>query len=193
MIATLHGTVQVVQEGALVVALGGLGLRVQVPRSVLEQAHVGRNIDLYTHLHVRESDIALYGFGSQAELDIFLLLLGVNGVGPRTALAVLSTFSPETLSGAVSRGDVVALTHIPGIGRKTAERMVLDLRDRIGSADSASWGMPAMQQGDMDVINALTALGYSVSEARDALAAVPDGVDALDERILCALRSLGGS
>ena len=164
MIATLHGTVQVVQEGALVVALGGLGLRVQVPRSVLEQAHVDGTSICTPSPRARERHRALRIWFA-AELDIFLLLLGVNGVGPRTALAVLSTFSPETLSGAVSRGCRGIDSH-SGIGRKTAERMVLDLRDRIGSADSASWGMPAMQQGDMDVINALTALGYSVSEAR---------------------------
>ena len=96
-------------------------------------------IDLYTHLHVRESELALYGFGSQAELDLFALLLGVSGVGPRTALAVLSTFSPETLKGAVSRGDIAVLTRIPGIGRKTAERMLLDLRDKVGGADGSAW------------------------------------------------------
>jgi Holliday junction DNA helicase RuvA len=192
MIATLHGNVQAVQEGALVVVLGGLGLRVQVPATVLAHAHVGRTIDLYTHLHVRESELALYGFGSQAELDLFTLLLGVSGVGPRTALAVLSTFSPETLKGAVSRGDIAVLTRIPGIGRKTAERMLLDLRDKVGGADGSAWSMSAMQEGDADVINALTALGYSLTEARDALSAIPDGVTALDERILASLRSLGG-
>jgi Holliday junction DNA helicase RuvA len=193
MIATLHGTIQLVQDGALVVVLGGLGLCVQVPTTVLEHAHVGRTIDLYTHLHVRESEIALYGFGSQAELDLFLLLLGVSGVGPRTALAVLSTFSPETLKSAVSRGDISVLTRIPGIGRKTAERMLLDLRDKVGRADRSAWSMTAMQEGDADVINALTALGYSLSEAREALSAIPEGVTALDERILASLRSLGSS
>ncbi|MHB1317999.1 MAG: Holliday junction branch migration protein RuvA [Anaerolineae bacterium] len=193
MIATLHGNVQAVQEGALVVVLGGLGLRVQVPTTVLAHAHVGRMIDLYTHLHVRESEIALYGFGSQAELDLFALLLGVSGVGPRTALAVLSTFSPETLRGAVSRGDIAVLTRIPGIGRKTAERMLLDLRDKVGGVDGSAWSMPGLQEGDADVINALTALGYSLTEARDALSAIPDDVTALDERILASLRSLGST
>ena len=193
MIATVHGTVQAVQDAALVVVLGGLGLRIQVPGTVIERAHVGRPIDLYTHLYVRETELALYGFGSQAELDLFTLLLSVNGVGPRTALAVLSTFSPETLKSALSGGDIVALTRIPGIGRKTAERMVLDLRDRVGAAQGGVWTGPAMKQADVDVINALTALGYSLAEARQALSAVPEGVEALDMRILEALRSLGSS
>ncbi|MGI6368215.1 MAG: Holliday junction branch migration protein RuvA [Anaerolineae bacterium] len=193
MIASLHGTVQSLQEGALVVALGGLGLRVLVPRGVLDAARLGATIDLYTHLHVRENELSLYGFGTQAEMDLFLMLLGVNGVGPKMALAVISTFSPETLRGAVSRGDIAALTRIPGIGRRTAERLVLDLRDRVGTPPGDRWELPAARQGDLDVISALTALGYSLNEARDALATIPEGAEALDERILAALRSLGGS
>ncbi|NLT74039.1 MAG: Holliday junction branch migration protein RuvA [Chloroflexi bacterium] len=191
MIATLHGTVQSIGEGALVVALGGLGLRVHVPETVRSSAHLGRAVDLFTHLHVRENELTLYGFGSQSEREIFLLLLGVSGVGPRTALAVLSTFSPETLTSALSKGDIGILTRIPGIGRKTAERMVLDLRDRLGGSGVAAWGGVPLQEGDSDVINALTALGYSVAEAREAASSVPEEVTALDERILAALRSLG--
>jgi Holliday junction DNA helicase RuvA len=191
MIATIHGNVQAVQQGAVVVVLGGLGLRILVPDSVLEHAHVGRSVDLFTHLHVRETDVSLYGFDSQSELDLFVMLLGVSGVGPRTALAVLSTFSPETLRGALSKGDVVALTRIPGIGRKTAERIVLDLRDKVGSGAGSLGSLSAMPEGDADVINALTALGYSLNEAREALSGVPDEATALDERILAALRSLG--
>jgi len=191
VIASLHGSVQAVQSGALVVALGGIGIRVLVPQTVLDHARVGHTIDLYTHLYVRENEITLYGLETQGELDLFVLLLGVSGIGPRTALAVLSSFAPETLRGAVARGDTAALMRIQGIGRKTAERMMLDLRDKIGGVDARAWSPSAIRDGDGELISALTALGYSLAEARDALSAIPEDVSSLEERILTALRWLG--
>ena len=170
-----------------------MGLLVRVPESVLDSAQVGRPIELFTHMYVRETELALYGFATSAEHDIFVTLLGVSGIGPRTALAVLSTFSPEVLRGAVAQGDISTLTRIPGIGRRTAERLMLDLKDKIGAPSEPGWAGAAMGEGDADVINALTSLGYSLDEARNALAAVPSETEALDERILLALRSLGGA
>ncbi len=193
MIASVQGRIQAVQTQALIIRVGGVGLLVRVPESVLAGAQVGHIIELYTHLYVRESELALYGFNTEEELEIFTTLLGVSGIGPRTALAVLSTFSPEVLRSAVSQGDVVMLTRIPGIGRKTAERLMLDLKDKVGVPTGAGWGIGPMREGDADVINALTSLGYSLGEARDALATVPAETQALDERILAALRSLGGA
>ncbi len=193
MIASLHGNVQAIRENALVVELGGIGFLVHVPQNCLEMARVGRTIELTTHLHVRETELALYGFSSVEEHDIFLLLLGVSGIGPRTALAVLSTFSPDTLQGAVADGNITALTRIPGIGRKTAERMMLDLRDKVTVGHERSLDASPLREGDVDVINALTSLGYSLGEAREALAAVSEEAEALDERILAALRALGGA
>ncbi|NLX36145.1 MAG: Holliday junction branch migration protein RuvA [Chloroflexi bacterium] len=192
MIASLSGQVQMREEGALVIAVEGVGYRVHVTASVIDSVpHVGMHIELITELIVRENELALYGFGSAEERDLFRSLLTVSGVGPRTALAVLSTFSPETLRGAVAHDDVAALTRIPGIGRKTAQRLVLDLRDRIGVPTQA-WQPTSVSQGDVDVLNALTALGYSQAEAQAALAAIPSDAETLDARILAALRSLGG-
>jgi Holliday junction DNA helicase RuvA len=193
MIASVQGRIQALRAQALIVQVGGVGLLVRVPDSVLDGAQVGHIVELYTHLYVRESELALYGFGTEEEHDIFTTLLGVSGIGPRTALAVLSTFSPEVLRSAITQGDVGMLTRIPGIGRKTAERMMLDLKDKVGAPSGVAWSMAAMREGDAEVINALTSLGYSLGEARDALAAVPVETKALDERILAALRSLGGA
>jgi len=192
MIASLRGRIQGVRRDTLIVDVGGVGFAVHVTADLLG-GHVqpGQPIELYTYMHVREGEISLYGFRELAEHDLFVALLGVNGVGPRTALAVLSTFSPETLRGAVSQGNVAALTRIPGIGAKTAQRLMLDLRDKIGGAGEELTVTP-LQEGDADVINALTSLGYSLAEAQVALRAIPAEVHALDERILIALRSLGG-
>lgn len=190
MIASLRGQIQAVRADSLVIDVGGVGYQVFVPRSILDQpGHIGQTIELHTHLSVRETEVALYGFRAPEELELFSVLIGVSGIGPRTALAALSVFSPETLRGVVSQGDATALTRIPGVGRKTAQRLVLDLRDRLGEAETA-WA-PAASPADADVINALTALGYSVAEAQAAVGNLPAEVSELDERILAALRYLG--
>lgn len=189
MIASLRGQLQAVRSDALVIDVGGIGYLVYVPRSILDQpGHIGQIIELHTHLVVRETEIALYGFRAPEELELFSVLIGVSGIGPRTALAALSVFSPETLRGIVTQGDAAALTRIPGVGRKTAQRLVLDLRDRLGEA--AAWP-PTATPADADVINALTALGYSVAEAQTAVGNLPAEAAELDERILAALRYLG--
>jgi holliday junction DNA helicase RuvA len=191
MIASLHGQIKAVRSDSIIVDIGGVGYQVHVPGPLLsELAHVGQTVDLYTHTHVRENELALYGFRSLEELDLFTLLIGVSGIGPRTGLAILSTFAPETLRDAIARGDALALTRIPGIGRKTAQRLVLDLKDKIGAPSDLAV-VTSLNAADADVINALTALGYSVAEAQSALATIPQDVQELDERILATLRSLG--
>ncbi len=192
MIASLHGRLEAIHKDTLVVEVSGVGYVVNVPATLAAQGlHVGQAIELHTHLHVRENELALYGFQSAEELELFAVLITVNGIGPRTAMGALSVFAPETLRGAIAQGNAAALTRIPGIGRKTAERMVVDLRDKIGPAGEQR-PMAAFQEEDADVLNALTALGYSLMEAQDALAGVGSDVQGLDLRILEALRYLGG-
>jgi len=192
LIATLSGVVKVVVDDSVILDVQGVGFRVHVTETFLQDGlQRGRRVDVFTHLSVRENDLSLYGFGTQHELDLFQMLIGVSGVGPRTAMAALSAFSPEVLRSAIVRGDVAAITRIPGIGRKTAERMMLDLKDRVG-ADYAVTAEP-LSEDDQDVLNALTALGYSLAEARQALGEIPAAVEALDDRILASLRYLGSS
>jgi holliday junction DNA helicase RuvA len=191
MIASLRGTLQAIREGSVIIDVGGVGYQVHVGATLLgEIGRVGQVVELYTHTHVRENEIALYGFTSLAELDLFQMLIGVSGIGPRTALAILSSFSPETLRSAISQGDALALTRVPGIGRKTAQRLLLDLKDRIG-VPAGLTAAESLGPADADALNALTALGYSLLEAQSALAAVPKETQALDERIMAALRYLG--
>lgn len=192
MIATLRGVIHKISRDSIVVSVGGMGLRLWVPRTVLETVEgIGHNVTLHTHLHVRESDIALYGFCTESELELFEILLAVNGVGPRLALAVLSTLSPEVLTGAVAREESAVLQRVPGIGKKTAERVLFHLRDRL-SVEKLLPGVAPISDVDADVVEALTALGYSVVEAQAALQRLPRDADlGLEERIRQALSALG--
>lgn len=190
MIASLEGCVKAVRSQSLILEVTGVGFEVYPPRSLLETVRIGQPLTLYTYMHVREGNIALYGFLTMEEHDLFETLLGVNGVGPRTALAVLSMLSPDALRAIIAQGNAAALARIPGIGAKTAQRLILDLKDKIGLPMGAV-SLSPLQEADVDVINALTALGYSLAEAQNALRAIPPEAKNLDERILAALRSLG--
>lgn len=193
MIASLHGRIKAVRESALIVDVGGVGYEVRVPDRLLSECGgPGEIVELYTRMLVRENEVALYGFRSLKELDLFVMLNGVTGIGPRLALAVLSIFDPESLRDAILRGDAPALAQVSGIGQKTAQRVVLDLEDRL-AACAGAWVPAAVSSANADVINALTALGYSLAEAQSALNALPADAQDLDERILAALRYLGSS
>jgi len=190
MIATLSGKVSASGDGWLVLQVGGVGFRVNCPSALLSDLPVGQRGTLHTHLHVTDTALTLYGFQSVEQRELFTTLIGVRGVGPRTAIAILDTYSPEVLRGIVAQGDAAALANARGIGRKTAERMLIDLKDKLGPATRA-WSAPDLGEGDVQVINALTALGYSIAEARQAVATIPESTTQLDDRILAALRALG--
>ena len=138
MISSLRGTVLSITPDVLVVEVGGVGFKVLVPASVAEAAEgVGRTVSLHTHLAVREDALTLYGFGSEEQRALFELLLGVNGVGPRVALAVISTLSPDVLRRAVAHEQPEVFNRVPGVGKKTAEKIVFHLKDR--SARRSGW------------------------------------------------------
>ena len=190
MIASISGTVQKIEASSLVVAVGGVGLRVFVPRTVLENVGgIGRAIGLYTHLQVREDDLSLFGFENEDDLDLFTVLLGVQGIGPKVALSILGTLSPELLKSAIMREETAVLQRVPGIGKKTAERIMFLLRDKLDLGGAAAT-MPLVSDIDADVIDVLTGLGFSIIEAQSALQHVPREVRAMDERVQAALQYL---
>ncbi len=190
MISMLTGIVMGSDENALILDVSGVGFAVNVPERLVGETRMGHELKLYTHMVVREGDISLYGFAIREELSIFRLLIGVSGIGPRTALAAISAYAPETLRTVIASGDAIALARVPGIGKKTAQRLVLDLGDKLGGV-----GLDMVSSlsgiGNAEVISALTTLGYSLAEARAADEAVPTEVTDLDERILQALRYMG--
>lgn len=193
MIALLSGTVQKIEAGSLIVLVGSIGVRVFVPRTVLEDVGgVGRRLMLHTHLLVREDSLTLFGFESEDDLQLFEVLLGVNGVGPKVALAILGTLSPELLKNAIVREEPAVLQRVPGIGKKTAERIMFHLRDKLDLGGAAT-ALPLVSDVDADVIDILTGLGFSIIEAQSALQHVPREVTTIDERVGAALQYLDQS
>ncbi len=191
MIDIVSGQVASLSKGSMVVMVGGVGLRVNVPKTVFDSiTGAGQNVVLYTHLQVREDGLTLFGFSSEEERALFEILISVNGVGPKIGLAILSTLSVDHLRSAVGRDEPEVLTRVPGIGKKTAEKIVFELKNKIGIG-----GMPAVvaiNELDTDVINALTyQFGLSLVEAQSALQAIPRDAPAdLGTRIALALQSL---
>jgi Holliday junction DNA helicase RuvA len=192
MIATLRGEVTEVEENALIMETGGVGLRVFVPKPLRERTKAGEAIFLFTHVVIREDDWKIFGFESRADRELFIALLGVDGVGPRTALAVLSTLNLETVQRAVFSDEPDLLSRVPGIGKKTAQKMVLYLHDRLKPLNSLE-KIAAMSDSDSEVLAALTALGYSVVEAQTAIQAIPkDSPDDVEQRLRLALQQFAG-
>jgi holliday junction DNA helicase RuvA len=192
MIATLRGETTQIESNAIIVETGGVGLRVFVPNPLRERLQTGEAIFLFTHLVVREDDWKLYGFETQADRELFTILLGVDGVGPRTALAVLSTLNLETVQRAVFSEEPDLLSRVPGVGKKTAQKMVLYLHDRLKPVSGLE-RIAAMSDSDAEVLAALTALGYSVVEAQTAIQSIPkDAPDDVEERLRLALQQFTG-
>ncbi|HEX7587481.1 MAG TPA: Holliday junction branch migration protein RuvA [Anaerolineae bacterium] len=191
MIATLHGKLQSHTDDALIVNVGGVGFRVRAPRgTIVSLSAGGSDVMLFTHLHVREDDLALYGFATEAELRHFELLLTVSGIGPKVAIGVLSSAPAETLRIAIAQGNLDALTALPGIGNKTAQRLVLELK---GKVDVSGLGeISELSPMDEDVMNALINLGYSAVEATRAAQSIPSTVKTVEDRVRIALQFLGG-
>ncbi len=190
MIASLSGSILKIEESSLIIGVGGVGIRVFVPRTVLEDVGgVGRTLLLHTHLIVREQELALYGFEAAADLQLFEVLLSVRGIGPKVALAILGTLSPELLKSAVMREETAVLQRVPGIGKKTAERIMFQLRDKL-DLSQVSTAVPLVSDMDTDVIDFLTGLGFSIVEAQSALQNIPRDVKSFDERVQTALRHL---
>jgi Holliday junction DNA helicase RuvA len=193
MIASIRGKVESLGADWAIVGVGGIGLQVFMPTSTMSQvAVVGHEVNLYTHLHLREDNVTLYGFASAGELELFRLLINVTGLGPKLALAVLSAMETEQLVIAIATGSTELLTTIPGIGTKMAQRLVLELKDKIGAGMMTTAGVDLAGE-NADVLAALTSLGYSAAEAGRALASLPgDEKLSLEEKVKLALEYFGG-
>ena len=186
MIARLQGRVAARDKNALIVEVNGLGLRVLVPAPLLAAARVGEPVALFTYLHVRENELTLYGCGSEEELALFQQLLSVSGVGPKVALALLSAMSPDALRLAIGQEQPELLSRVPGIGKRTAEKIIFHLKDKI-PVEAVPEGLAALTEADTEVIDALTSLGYSIVEAQRAVQSVPREVTEVEERLRMAL------
>ena len=188
MIASLNGEVLEIGSDYLVVALGGLGLRVFVPQPLIDRVRVGEFIALQTHLVVREDLLALYGFDTRETREFFTLLLGVNGIGPRIALAIFSVLSTDAIRRAVVNEQADLFGRVPGVGKKTAQKILLHLQGKV-SGEGQFAAISPLTDIETEVIGALTALGYSVIEAQTALQAIPkDAPMEVEARLRLALQ-----
>lgn len=187
MIGSIKGKIILKTEKFLIVETGGVGYKINVSPDTLSKAKkIGEEIMLWTHTHVREDILDLYGFLNREELEFFEMLINVSGIGPKGALAILGIASIETLRKAIGTGDTNYLTKISGIGRKTAGKIVIELRDKMGEEKGGS-----SLQGELDALEALKSLGYSQNEAREALKKVSVDTNT-NTKIREALKILGG-
>jgi Holliday junction DNA helicase RuvA len=188
MIASLLGKVHEILPDSLVVQISGVGLQVFVPAATRELHRAGDNISLHTYLVVRQDMLTLYGFETRDEREFFVLLLGVNGLGPRLSLNVLSVLSPDAIRRAVFYEQSEVFSRVPGVGKKTAQKILLQLQDRVKMVPGLE---PVAVTSDLDtqVVDALTALGYSIVEAQTAVQSIPrDGPEDVEERLRLALQ-----
>lgn len=183
MISYIKGPLTAIEEDVIVVEAGGVGMGIHVPLSVLDRLPgIGREVTVYTYFQVREDAMSLYGFLNRQDRDMFRQLIGVNGVGPKAALGILSTMTPDDLRMAIVTGDAKAISRAPGIGPKTAQRLILDLKDKISMDEvlgnlalpcdggaSAALGTASMGEAAKEAVQALVALGYSNMEANKAV------------------------
>ncbi len=184
MIASLHGKLESLGSDGAVINVGGIGFRVSMSTSTLSTlGAIGEEVKLHTHFHLREDNAALYGFATTDELGLFQYLISVSGLGPKLGLAMLSAMNIERLTMAIATGSVDLLIEIPGIGKKMANRLILELKEKIG----AGWIVtPAVQlaEENADVLAALTSLGYSVAEATRAITSLPpDAKLSLEDKV----------
>ncbi|MCK4553447.1 Holliday junction branch migration protein RuvA [Candidatus Parcubacteria bacterium] len=191
MISFLSGKILNKGQNYAIIKVGDIGYQVFVNQTMFADLEIGQDIEIYTHQYVREDALDLYGFKSVEELEMFELLISISGIGPKSALGVLAIASVADIKESISRGDSALLTKVSGIGRKTAERVVLELREKIGNLKLETGNLKSgAGSASGDEIDALMALGYSMTQARDALRAVDPKIKDSGERIKQALKGI---
>lgn len=188
MIAKITGKIALFRDNYVVVDVSGVGYKVYVTEFSMGKIAGKEEIEIYTHTYVREDTLSLYGFLTLDELEMFELLISISGIGPKAAIGILSIAEPKTIRAAVISGDSSILTRVSGVGKKTAERVILELKNRIAELPGEDQGAA---RADSESIEALVSLGYTVSQAREALKAVPKNVKGVSERVRTALKNLG--
>ena len=187
MLGRIEGDISLLRAGFVIISAGGVGYKIAATRETLASFKGAKRAGLWTHLAVRENALDLYGFRTEEELYFFELLLTVSGIGPKSALAILDIAAVEALRSAIATGNSGYLTKVSGIGKKTAEKIILELRDKVGAIGESSRTL----SGEEEALEALHALGYSLQEARDVLRKVPSSVEGGSERLREALKMIG--
>lgn len=188
MIAKIKGTIEYMKDSYVVVNVNGIGYKIFSTPYILGKIAGQEEVNFFTHTHVREDILALYGFLSINELEMFELLISISGIGPKAAIGILSVADVKTIHTAILNEDSSVLTRVSGVGKKTAERVILELKNKIAE-------LPGFEKdqvmADSDALEALIGMGYSQTEAREALKLVPKDIKDVGERVKVALRNLG--
>lgn len=189
MIYSIKGKLSAKQENYFVIEVGGLSFKVVSSLNDLRNAPaIGEIINLFTYLHVREDVLELYGFLQKDELEFFEMLIGISGIGPKSALGILSVESVDKLKAAIAEGRAELLTKASGVGKKTAERVILELRGKLGREGTEQ--LVGIMESDQDIIEVLVNLGYTKYQAKDALSKIDPKLMKIEERIKAALKIL---
>lgn len=191
MIAYLKGKIQDKGRGYVIVRTGDIGYQVFIGQTKWVELDINQEVEMYLYEHIREDMQDLYGFNSMAELEMFELLLSINGVGPKSALNTLSITSLDELKATIAQGDPSLLMKVSGIGKKTAERIVLELKDKVGVLAYDNTGTKSAINVASDEIDALMALGYTLQQARETLKQIDPEITDSGERIRAALKLIG--
>lgn len=187
MIGKLRGEIEEITDEYVIINVGGIGYRVHMTDVNVGKIAKQQEAELFIHTHVREDQITLYGFQSQGELGIFELLLSISGIGPKAALGILTVASPSTIKNAIVESDPSVLTRVSGVGKKTAERVILELKNKI---DELPISEKKEARADQEVVEALMTMGYSALEAREAYRSVPKDLHDVSEKIKHALKAM---
>lgn len=191
MISIVKGEVAAKEENSLIVLNNGIGLRIFAPAGLLAETEINHPISLFTHLVVREDNLSLYGFSKIEERELFIQLVKVNGIGPRIALSILSALPVSMIYQAVASEKPEIFNRVPGIGSKTAQKIILFLHDKL-KAEGELEGLAGIQDLQVELLDALTGLGYSVVEAQAAIQSIPKGTpEDIEERLRIALQYFG--
>lgn len=188
MIAKISGKIEYQKENYVVVDVSGIGYKIFLTLYTLGKVSGKKEVSLFIHTYVREDTLALYGFLTHEELEMFELLISISGIGPKAASSILSIATPKTIRTAILNEDSSILTKVSGIGKKTAERVILELQNKVADMSDSEKGEAVI---DSDSIEALVTMGYSLTEAREALKNVPEEIRDIGQRIKIALKNLG--
>ncbi len=188
MIIQLNGKIKFKTERFVVLDVNGVGYQVFVPYETLKEISSKEEVLLWTHLHVRENILDLYGFLNYGELEFFQILIGISGIGPKSALGVLSVAPLDTLRRAIATGETSYLTKVSGVGKRLAEKIVLELKDKLGAIGIEQTNEELKEK--TDAMEALQSLGYSLSESREALRKVPDNIKGMENIVKEALKNI---
>lgn len=188
MIGKIRGKIEAVKENHIIVGVHDVGYKVFMNGFSLAKIAGKETAELFIHTHVREDALALFGFLTEEELEMFELLISISGIGPKVASGILSIASPKTIKTAIVNEDSSILTKVSGIGKKTAGRVILELKNKVGPVSQDEKDTAA---DDSNAVEAMLSMGYSAAEAREALKAVPSDIKEVGKRVGMALRSLG--